>query len=716
MNCLKSFLCFKKKKDSNKINKEQNLTQQINKVLRDDSEIIKLDMTTMEKEKLNFFLTPFRFRNNSKQDFQNPKEKKKTNMKTIETKIIQTQNEKEKKSKIIYDLKDKLRCLFCNGIKCKHENYLNNKSSNAIKGLHSNFITDDIIASQRPSEKLITKFNLVQVFKDMNIGLIINLQREGEHPYCGPNAYNLTSSGYSYNHLIFSGNDIMCRLFGWKDMTTPSTINFMLDIVKEMTIAVKEFKKKVLVHCHAGYGRTGVVIACYLIFNSFDKNAKDIILDVRNKRKKCIENSKQEKFCYKFAHYISHIRTLFIVHSPKEKIETYLKFQEDLLFGEEELIYGIVPILIVKCLEKIMKVTHKYSLNNNQIYHIILQAYSPMKNESQNIIDLLKESINKNNWTLFDKTENLNIIVFLLFDWIKNYVSFIIDAQRINKIISNSLFPEIFTILKEKRGKILELCKLIKTSFYNYEYETLYCIALFVANYVPEKNNEDKRNYQGMIDVFSIALLGFDYNKIIKSNENENYEDTKKIVTGLSTIIEFLVLTMTFYYDIEVFENNHINMSRLSSISHSINTPTSLHLRTMRRMSKYNLIFSNLKMFTSYEENLKQKYNENNHLGLYQLDDKANIKNAYKSNSHLQDFSKKYFFNNKKDIIDISTIQPLNNNEKINTLNKVTNVTEGNILLKKSLKSVGRKSYNIYPQDNYLKNGISNISEEGSIN
>ena len=708
MKCSKILSCFKKKKHFNKENKETNISQQISKVLRDDSEIIKLNMSTMDKEKkINNFLTPFRFRNNSKISFKaNNKEKKITNIKTTESNIIQTFNEKKKKTKIIYDLKDKLRCFFCNGIKCKHENYLNNKSNNAIKGLHSNFITENIIASQRPSEILITKYNLVQSFKDMNIGLIINLQREGEHPYCGPNAYHLTSSGYSYNPLIFSGNDIMCRLFGWKDMSTPTTINFMLDIVKEMTIAVKEFNKKVLVHCHAGYGRTGVVIACYLIFNSFDKNAKDIILYVRNKRKKCVENRKQENFCYKFFNYISHIRTLFIVHNPKEKIETYLKFQEDLLFGEEELIYGIVPILIVKCLEKIMKVSHKYSLNNNQIYSIILKAYSPLKNESKNIIELLKESINENNWTLFDKTENLNIIVFLLFDWFKNYVSFTIDFQRTSKIISNNLFPEIYTILREKKGKIIELCKLIKTSFYSYEYETLYCIALFVANYVPAKIEEDKNNYQGMIDVFSVALLGLDYNVVTRSSENENYEDTKKIITGLSTIIEFLVLTMTFYYDIEHFETNHINMSRLSSISHSINTPTSLHLRTMRRMSKYNLIFSNVKMIT-----------ENNHLALYQMDDKINTKNQYKSNSHLIDLSKKYFLNNKKEIIDISSIHPFSNNGKINTinslntLNKITNISEGNIMLKKSLKSVGRKSYNIFP-DNHLKNKISNISEE----
>ena len=99
MNCLKSFLCFKKKKDSNKINKEQNLTQQINKVLRDDSEIIKLNMSSMDKEKkINNFLTPFRFRNNSKISFKaNNKEKKITNIKTTESNIIQTFNEKKKK-------------------------------------------------------------------------------------------------------------------------------------------------------------------------------------------------------------------------------------------------------------------------------------------------------------------------------------------------------------------------------------------------------------------------------------------------------------------------------------------------------------------------------------------------------------------------------------------------------------------------------------------
>ena len=136
---------------------------------------------------------------------------------------IKKEPEKLRK-KFFHEFKDKLRCFFCGGKNCKHENYLNNKSNNnAIEGLNSNYITENIIASQRPSEVLIEKYKLVSKFKELNIGLIVNLQREGEHPYCGPNAYNLTSAGYSYNPSVFTGDDIKCKLSGWKDMEVPSS-------------------------------------------------------------------------------------------------------------------------------------------------------------------------------------------------------------------------------------------------------------------------------------------------------------------------------------------------------------------------------------------------------------------------------------------------------------------------------------------------------------
>lgn len=152
-------------------------------------------------------------------------------------------NNKKTINNVHWEKRDKFKCFFCGGAKCKHENYLNNKN-NAIEGLHSNYITTNIIASQRPSTILIKNFDLVNKFKELNIGLIVNVQREGEHPYCGPNK-KLEDSGFSYNPHAFTGDDIKCRVSGWKDMSVPESVNFMIDIVKEMCVTILEDNKKV---------------------------------------------------------------------------------------------------------------------------------------------------------------------------------------------------------------------------------------------------------------------------------------------------------------------------------------------------------------------------------------------------------------------------------------------------------------------------------------
>ena len=280
------FLCCKKKSTKNK--RAEPSVSELNYILMNKKDLLKLDSQTFINN--NIFSSPFRV---------NSQTGNTSRIKTVNT-IGQARNkglniiprtgsvkretDKEDK-KFFHEFKDKLRCFFCGGRKCKHENFKTNSNfPNAIYGLNSNFITDDIIASQRPSEILITKYNLLSVFKDTGIGLIVNLQREGEHPYCGPNAYNLTSAGYSYNPSVFTGDDIRCKLSGWKDMSVPSSMNFMLDIVKEMSVVIKDLGKKVLVHCHAGYGRTGVVIACYMLFNS-ESDSDTIISMIREKRR-----------------------------------------------------------------------------------------------------------------------------------------------------------------------------------------------------------------------------------------------------------------------------------------------------------------------------------------------------------------------------------------------------------------------------------------------
>jgi hypothetical protein len=243
--------------------------------------ILKFKMPSEEKFNNNFSASPFRaIQNQLNKNFENSVSKKhsligiqkkyslkyyqstspikrmltkqrfsKMNIDILEniTKQIIDTNENDKiknNNDVHWEKKDKIKCIFCGGANCKHENYLKHKNS-VVKGLHSDYITDYIIASQRPSTILIEKYNLVQAFKDLNIGLIVNVQREGEHPYCGPNL-KLEDSGYSYNPHIFLSGDIKCKISGWKDMSVPDSVNFMIDIVKDICVFIKEKKKKVI--------------------------------------------------------------------------------------------------------------------------------------------------------------------------------------------------------------------------------------------------------------------------------------------------------------------------------------------------------------------------------------------------------------------------------------------------------------------------------------
>ena len=59
------------------------------------------------------------------------------------------------------------------------------------------------------------------------------------------------------------------------------TLKSVLDMVKVVDFAVRE--GRVAIHCHAGLGRTGVLIAAYLIYSKRMEGDEAIAL-VREKR------------------------------------------------------------------------------------------------------------------------------------------------------------------------------------------------------------------------------------------------------------------------------------------------------------------------------------------------------------------------------------------------------------------------------------------------
>ncbi|KAJ8784911.1 hypothetical protein J1605_007797 [Eschrichtius robustus] len=145
----------------------------------------------------------------------------------------------------------------CGGKACKYENAARwSEQEQAIKGVYSSWVTDNILAMARPSTELLEKYCIIEQFRSHGIKSIINLQRPGEHASCGNPLEQ--ESGFTYLPEAFMEAGIYFYNFGWKDYGVAS-LTTILDMAKVMTFALRE--GKVAIHCHAGLGRT----AQYLI-------------------------------------------------------------------------------------------------------------------------------------------------------------------------------------------------------------------------------------------------------------------------------------------------------------------------------------------------------------------------------------------------------------------------------------------------------------------
>lgn len=78
---------------------------------------------------------------------------------------------------------------------------------------------------------------------------------------------------------------------------TPPTQEQIEEFISFVNEAVSS-KRKVVVHCDAGIGRTGTMLACYLINKGF--SAKDAITEVRKKRPGSIETIEQEETIFEY--------------------------------------------------------------------------------------------------------------------------------------------------------------------------------------------------------------------------------------------------------------------------------------------------------------------------------------------------------------------------------------------------------------------------------
>ena len=110
--------------------------------------------------------------------------------------------------------------------------------------------------------------------------MIVNLQEPGEHSLCADGIDDVI--GFSYNPEEFQAHGIATFNWYWEDLTCPDEEKVLM-IMQNMS-RFDKMGKRIFVHCHAGTGRTGLIIACYLYYSGMVNNGPECVQKVKSQR------------------------------------------------------------------------------------------------------------------------------------------------------------------------------------------------------------------------------------------------------------------------------------------------------------------------------------------------------------------------------------------------------------------------------------------------
>ncbi|CDW87041.1 protein tyrosine phosphatase domain-containing protein 1 [Stylonychia lemnae] len=330
----------------------------------------------------------------------------------------------------IFDEKTKLHCQFCGGKTCKHENWTRCPTP-AIQGLHSNWINDNVIASQRLSDRLIHQFEIIKQFKEKGVTAVFNLQEPGEHPYCG-DGINV-KSGFSYHPELLMNSGIAFFNFFWKDLTNP-TFERLLNSAQVMDYIIKG-GGKCLVHCHAGQGRTALIIGAYLIISGTASDDKEAIKQTKKNRPKCFSKSYNIKYMKTFYDKFVDLKVLFPSQQQKQSLKEILVKQGLLFHGDERKYTKFIPKVVNQALQSIKDILKNSTVRKPDEQLNEYKQLMDKNNEFLNAqIQSIRQLVNKGDWNVISDHDDIQTLNYVVVCFIQGLNKHIVDQNVVDKM------------------------------------------------------------------------------------------------------------------------------------------------------------------------------------------------------------------------------------------------------------------------------------------
>ena len=309
-------------------------------------------------------------------------------------------------------------------------------------------------------------------------------------------------------------------------MDVPESMTFMLDIVKTMHHVIQTKHKKVLVHCHAGYGRTGIAIACYKMYSE-KINAEKAISEIRAIRSKCIQSNQQKNYCEMFYSYLCSLWEVFTFQ--RNDLDFFLHNQNILDYGgyENDIVYNkYVPILVQYIFTTVVRIKQHDEIKKEIIYKI-LNGTLPISTNMNSVLNSMVEEINKDKWNIITECKDVMLLAELLYYWLGNCVNFCIKEDHVNELFDEN--NEIFW--KELGDEKKE--DYVKNSFAKYEIKMI----LYISEFLKELKKDyktggdiylEKDDFRLLEEKLSTFLLGYTIDEL--QSDSKKKEVTKNLV------------------------------------------------------------------------------------------------------------------------------------------------------------------------------------------
>eukprot|EP00698_Gefionella_okellyi_P022565 TRINITY_DN749_c0_g1_i1.p1 TRINITY_DN749_c0_g1~~TRINITY_DN749_c0_g1_i1.p1 ORF type:complete len:398 (+),score=42.51 TRINITY_DN749_c0_g1_i1:439-1632(+) len=212
-------------------------------------------------------------------------------------------------------------------------------------------------------------------------------------------------------------------------MTTP-TIQLMMNIVQVVAFTI-ETGGRVAVHCHAGLGRTGLVIACYLVYGrGYLPGAA--IADVRTHRPGSIQTRRQEAFISHFHLHITRLRRVFATPSQAFGIGFALQKQREFLHGLERRQLLFIPKLVHEVCARLTALL----VASTKVAATAL-AMLECSSVDTGALSLMKETLNDGQWQRLSAVTDVSLLARLLLDWLIHLKEPVLSVEEATAIVAN---------------------------------------------------------------------------------------------------------------------------------------------------------------------------------------------------------------------------------------------------------------------------------------